>query len=61
MKLTDTVGDNGPIDPFKINKVRKTSNAEIPLKPNNQSYWEPNNQIGSPEFKLKWQPQIKWS
>ena len=56
MKLTDTVGDNGPIDPFKINKVRKTSNAEIPLKPNNQSYWEPNNQIGSPEFKLKWQP-----
>jgi hypothetical protein len=39
MKLTDTVGDKGPIDPFKMVKVRKISNAEIPLKPNNDSYW----------------------
>jgi hypothetical protein len=35
MKLSDTVGDKGPVDPFKMENVRKISNAEIPLKPNN--------------------------
>jgi hypothetical protein len=35
MKLSDTVGDIGPVDPFKMENVRKISNAEIPLKPNN--------------------------
>jgi hypothetical protein len=48
MKLADTTGEIGPIDPFKIGRIRKISNAEIPLKPNNLSYWEPNDKIGSP-------------
>lgn len=61
MKLSDTIGDNGPVDPFKMENVRKISNAEIPLKPNNESYWLPSDQIGDPEFKNKWLPIVKWS
>jgi len=48
MKLADTNGEIGPADPFKIGRIRKVSNVEIPLKPNNLSYWEPNDKIGSP-------------
>jgi len=61
MKLADTTGEEGPIDPFKTCYVPKKSKFLISEKVNIVNHWRNSNCIGDPEFKKGWRADDKWS
>lgn len=61
MKLADTEGNDGPVDPFKTEYHQKQSKFNIANKPNLETHWKGNDKIGDPEFKRKWEPDQRWS
>lgn len=40
MKLADTTGQIGPMDPFKENRIKKVHIYDIPLKPTQLNFWK---------------------
>lgn len=61
MKLVDTTGEQGPVDPFKTEYHKKKSKFNIANKVNLEQHWKHNDVIGDPEFKNKWEPIQRWS
>ena len=61
MKLADTRGVTGPIDPFKTEHQAKKSKFIISGKVNHNDLWAPSDKIGEAEFRAKWMPAVKWS
>lgn len=51
MKLADTEGAEGPVDPFKTEYQQKSCKFNIATKPNLESHWKGSDKIGDPEFK----------
>ena len=51
MKLADTTGAVGPIDPFKTEYHQKKSKFNIANKVNLETHWKNSSVIGDPEVK----------
>lgn len=57
MKLADTTGAVGPIDPFKTEYNKQKSKFNIANKVNEEKVWQPNDKIGDPKIKRNWIPE----
>lgn len=61
MKLADTTGAAGPVDPFKTEYNQQKSKFHIAEKVNLQKTWQPNDKIGDPRIRRNWLPEARWS
>ena len=61
MKLADTTGEAGPIDPFKTEYHQQKSKFNLANKVTLETHWENSDKIGDPVFKRKWEPGERWS
>lgn len=62
MKLADTTGEEGPVDPFKTEHYPLPKHKfNLANKVNLENHWKYDDKIGDPEIKRKWVPGQRWS